>query len=125
MTECELDYKYVPKLVREKGWKGHVVVELYDLDKHYALAEKSAGLGQANKDDDSGIPILKLTRELVDASKGHYRQVDLTAPDGRTAKSFDDLWRGGAHCHSLLTEVAMGLLNGFDEGNSDAPSDKE
>lgn len=102
--------RYVPTVVREGKFEGHVVVKQLSFDERYDLLEKGAG-------EDNKVHYLKFMREVVRVSKDRYVEVFLKRKsDGREFKSFGDL-EYGADVNDIRVEIAKGLLNGFDEGN--------
>lgn len=105
-----MHFTYVPKLVREKGWKGSITVDLLTFDERMDMGELA---NAAQKTDEN----LKYMRSLIVFCNKKYVKVDLIRPDGIKASSIDDLISGGKVCHDLLQEVAFGQMNGFEEGN--------
>lgn len=115
--------KYVPELVHKKGWKGHIVIDLFPMEKYLELQAEIAEMRKEKlaAGDDEGQFYLKKITKLIDATKSRYLEVELQSPDGEVVKSFEDLSNCGYEGVSTMTEIAMGMLNGFDQGNSVAP----
>jgi hypothetical protein len=103
-----VEYTYVPKKVKEGKWEGSVTVRLLGFDEHYDLVQSVSGLDG-----------LQRVKELVKKTAGNWLRVELKRKsDGREFKSFEDL-EYGADCHLVRSDVATGLVNGFDdEGNA-------
>lgn len=106
-----MEYVFTPSLCKPTegsdvtpAYSGTVVVKLYSFDQRLELGE----IAQNGAD----APVSAL-RRLVAASQAQYVKVDIKrAKDGKVYASFDDL-SYDASVASVITETAMGLVNGF------------
>lgn len=117
-----MNHTYVPKCVRENGWKGHVVMRQMSVDEYFDMAQERSAPRIDDGNVDKTAANLQFSRSLIKSSEPYYVDVDLTNPEGVSFKSFKDLMALGKPAILLLQEIALAHMNGFeDEGKSEAP----
>ena len=105
---------YVPKAVQEGKFKGVVEIDHPSVTMKYKFINLlsfkfDGGQVDANEVANSNVKNMGI---IIEATKEHYRKVDLSHEDGTKYTSFEDL-NSDPECEGILMEIAGLYLGGY------------